>query len=161
MSAADKLLSRLEKVRQERKGQWVACCPAHTDKSPSLAVGEADDGRVLVHCHSGCSALDVITAVGLQWEDLFPESDRNYRSLASFMGVKPPGTINDRIVDIAPHTTGLTDSQREEFKKAALRGGQPDGFCAEVARNLPENKEWAEQWLEFERELLKAEMSLK
>jgi hypothetical protein len=31
------------------------------------------DGRVLVHCFSGCGAADVIGAVGLEYADLFPE----------------------------------------------------------------------------------------
>jgi KaiC/GvpD/RAD55 family RecA-like ATPase len=34
--------------------QWLAPCPYHEDKSPSLSIGEGDDGRVLVHCHAGC-----------------------------------------------------------------------------------------------------------
>jgi hypothetical protein len=67
------LLSRLDKVRRTGAGRWVARCPAHDDKSPSLAVRELGDGRVLVHCFSGCSAPDVMAAVGLEMGDLFPE----------------------------------------------------------------------------------------
>ena len=160
---ASEFVNRLDKVRQVKANQYEACCPAHHDNNPSLKVSETEDGRILIKCWAGCSALDVITAVGCEWQDLFPDGDKNYRSVASFMGIRPAGTINDRIVDIAIHTptTGLTDSQREEWKKAELKGGEPDGFCAEVAKNLPENKQWSEQWLEFERELLKAEFRLK
>jgi DNA primase len=63
------VLDRLEKVTGS-KGKWMACCPAHQDKSPSLAVTEADD-RVLVHCFSGCDTQDVTAAIGLNVADLF------------------------------------------------------------------------------------------
>lgn len=56
----------------------MARCPAHDDRSPSLSIKELPDGRVLVHCHAGCGALDVIAAVGLEWDALFPPTDRNY-----------------------------------------------------------------------------------
>ena len=68
MKAQD-VLDRLEKVTGS-KGKWMACCPAHQDKFPSLAVTEADD-RVLVHCFSGCDTQDVTAAIGLNLADLF------------------------------------------------------------------------------------------
>ena len=68
MNAQD-VLDRLEKVTGG-KGKWMACCPAHQDKSPSLAVTEADD-RVLVHCFAGCDTQDVTAAIGLNVADLF------------------------------------------------------------------------------------------
>lgn len=68
MNAQD-ILDRLEKVTGS-KGKWIACCPAHQDKSPSLAVTETDD-RVLVHCFSGCDTQDVTAAIGLNLADLF------------------------------------------------------------------------------------------
>ena len=67
-----KLLDRLEKVRKTGPGRWIACCPAHDDHSPSLALRELDDGRVLVHCFAGCSAHEIVSAVGLDLSDLFP-----------------------------------------------------------------------------------------
>lgn len=70
---ADTLLSRLDKVKTTGQGRWVACCPAHPDKRPSLHIKECDDGRVLVHCFIGCSAGDILAAVGLEFSDLFPE----------------------------------------------------------------------------------------
>jgi len=68
MKAVD-VLDRLEQVTGG-KGKWMACCPAHQDKSPSLAIKEADD-RVLVHCFAGCETSDVIAAIGLNVGDLF------------------------------------------------------------------------------------------
>jgi len=40
--------------------QWMAPCPAHEDTDPSLSIRNADDGKVLVHCHAGCEQSGVI-----------------------------------------------------------------------------------------------------
>lgn len=56
----------------------MAKCPAHDDKSPSLSVRETEDGRVLIHCHAGCGASDVLAAIGLTLADLFPEARGHY-----------------------------------------------------------------------------------
>ena len=39
---------------------WVARCPAHEDRKPSLSISSGNDGKVLVHCHAGCDQRDVI-----------------------------------------------------------------------------------------------------
>jgi hypothetical protein len=72
MTPVKKFVQRLAKVRG-RNGQWTAACPAHEDKSPSLSVREAEDGRVLVHCFGGCDIQSVLGAVGMDMSDLFPE----------------------------------------------------------------------------------------
>ena len=64
------LLDRLEGVRG-REGNWIARCPAHEERSPSLSIGIGDDGRVLLHCHAGCGPADVVGAVGLEMSNLF------------------------------------------------------------------------------------------
>lgn len=73
---ADTLLSRLECVRGRDRGPWMARCPAHKDRHPSLRVTQLDDGRVLIFCHAGCGAADIMGAVGLSLRDLFPEGLR-------------------------------------------------------------------------------------
>lgn len=73
MSKLEELLGRLLKVRARRNNTWTACCPAHGDKNPSLAIKVMEDGRILLHCFAGCSAEEVTAAVGLALTDLFPE----------------------------------------------------------------------------------------
>lgn len=68
----DNLLSRLQKVKRTANNSWLACCPAHDDKTPSLTVSDRD-GRILIHCFAGCSTEDVIGAIGMDWEDIMPE----------------------------------------------------------------------------------------
>jgi len=72
---ADRLLSRLEGVRQTGPGRWIARCPAHADKRASLSIRELEDGRILVHDFAQCSVHEVLSAVGLKMEDLFPERE--------------------------------------------------------------------------------------
>lgn len=72
MSAAQ-LLDRLEGVRATGGGRWIARCPAHADKRPSLNIRETDDGTVLVRCFAECSAESIVHSVGLELRDLFPE----------------------------------------------------------------------------------------
>jgi hypothetical protein len=70
------LLSRLTKVKG-RNGSWTACCPAHEDRSPSLAIKE-DGGTILLHCFGGCTPSEVVGAVGMDMIDLFPPRQENY-----------------------------------------------------------------------------------
>lgn len=69
----ENLLNSLRKVRPTAHGEWVACCPAHDDRSPSLTVKDAGDGRILVHCFAGCPVEEVVGAVGMTLADLMPD----------------------------------------------------------------------------------------
>lgn len=57
---------------------WMARCPAHNDRTPSLSIRDADDNKVLVRCHAGCDQEHVISA--LRTRGLWAESGR--RSLS-------------------------------------------------------------------------------
>jgi hypothetical protein len=77
MTQLENFLSRLSKVRG-RNGNYVACCPAHDDKSPSLTVKE-QDGKILVHCFAGCSVENIVGAVGMDLSELFPPAEPTYK----------------------------------------------------------------------------------
>ena len=68
----DTLISRLDGVKETGNGKYLACCPAHDDRSPSLAITD-DEGRVLLHCFAGCDPESVLDAIGLKFSDLYPE----------------------------------------------------------------------------------------
>jgi putative DNA primase/helicase len=57
---------------------YVACCPAHDDRKPSLSIRLGHDGRILVHCHAGCEQSQVISALELRglWDRLGRQSCR-------------------------------------------------------------------------------------
>ena len=42
---------------------WMARCPVHEDRSPSLSITRSKDGKVLVRCHAGCDQRDLIAAL--------------------------------------------------------------------------------------------------
>ncbi len=68
----ERLLARLSKVKSLGAGRYKACCPAHEDSEPSLAIRVVDDGRILIHCFAGCPPGDVLAAIGLSLADLYP-----------------------------------------------------------------------------------------
>jgi len=78
---ADNLIHSLDGVRETGQDRWIARCPAHEDRSPSLAIREVDD-RLLLHCFAGCSVYEIVSAVGLELSDLFPESREHHKPLS-------------------------------------------------------------------------------
>ncbi|MGJ0485119.1 MAG: CHC2 zinc finger domain-containing protein [Methylomicrobium sp.] len=68
----EKFTSRLEGVKRTGPGRYIAKCPSHNDKSPSLTVAERE-GKIIFHCFAGCDPADVLAAVGLAFADLYPE----------------------------------------------------------------------------------------
>ncbi len=74
MSAiSDRLLDRLQGVRQAGHNRWMAKCSAHDDRSPSLSILETDEGILRIKCFAECGGADVLGAVGLELKDLYPE----------------------------------------------------------------------------------------
>lgn len=75
----DTLLNRLDRVKSTGPDQWIARCPRHDDRSPSLSVKACGDGRTLVHCFAGCLVEDICSALGLTTADLMPERSLDHR----------------------------------------------------------------------------------
>ncbi|WP_296002235.1 CHC2 zinc finger domain-containing protein [Rugamonas sp.] len=67
------LLLNLQQVKKRGRDKWQACCPAHDDIHPSLAIRELDDGRILLHCFAGCGAAEVLGAIDMNFSDLYPK----------------------------------------------------------------------------------------
>jgi putative DNA primase/helicase len=73
MMSAETIVAAL-RARKVGSG-WMAPCPAHADRTPSLSIHVAQ-GEVLVHCHAGCNQDRVIAALrerGL-WAENGPRS---------------------------------------------------------------------------------------
>ena len=63
----------IHRLNARRNGTgWTAKCPAHDDGTASLSITEGKDGRTLLHCHAGCTAPAILSAMGLKMSDLFP-----------------------------------------------------------------------------------------
>lgn len=63
-------LSLLSKVKETKPNQYVACCPAHNDKNPSLSI-KFDNGKILLKCFAGCSVDDILNSLRLEKPDLY------------------------------------------------------------------------------------------
>ena len=59
-------------ARRTGTGRWIAHCPAHPDRTPSLSIAEGRDGKVLVRCWVGCDLKTVLKSAGLSMSSLFP-----------------------------------------------------------------------------------------
>lgn len=62
-------------------GSYMALCPAHADKNPSLHITPGDNGKLLVNCQAGCSQDAVIQA--LKNHSLWPEGSGRKSSTAN------------------------------------------------------------------------------
>ena len=115
------VLDRLEDVRKSGTG-WIAKCPAHEDRSPSLSVKEGQRG-VMLHCHAGCSFAAIVEALGLKQSDTFYESlsapQRRQRATKAIL--KSACSESLVIVCAASPTAPLNDEDRARLKTATLR----------------------------------------
>jgi len=71
MGAVDKILPQLRGLKSRGAGRWMAHCPAHDDKTPSLSIAEGADGRILLRCFADCSAAEIMDSIGLSMSDLY------------------------------------------------------------------------------------------
>jgi hypothetical protein len=65
----DEMLGRLKRVRKSGTG-WIASCPAHDDRSPSLSVNKGDKQEILIKCHAGCQVSEICAALSIRDSDL-------------------------------------------------------------------------------------------
>lgn len=72
------LLSRLKGVRRNGGSGYMALCPAHGDRHPSLSISEGNDGRALLKCFAGCDTEAVVSALGLKMSDIMPPKEGLY-----------------------------------------------------------------------------------
>jgi hypothetical protein len=100
MAAIDNLLGALDKVKATGHGKWKACCPVHSDKTPSLAIKE-DAGHIVMHCFGcGASGVQVIEALGMDISDLFPPTNEERK------GQRKPFSASD-LLDLLQYETGV------------------------------------------------------
>lgn len=86
--------------RKSGKG-YIARCPAHHDRNPSLSLNVAD-GKLLVNCHAGCKQTAVIDA--LKSLGLWPRKDceRRRAIVASYDYTDEAGQLLYQVVRTEP-----------------------------------------------------------
>lgn len=153
----DDVLSRLEGVRRSGSG-WVALCPCHEDREPSLSIGEGDDGRLLLKCFAGCSwdalrgALDLDSSNGSSPVEVaryhyLDEKGRELYSKIRFVPkrfIREPKGVTSSLyrLELLPQASGalLFLSESEKDADAAL------GLGAELAVSSGGASTWREGW---------------
>jgi len=117
---AEKLLERLEMVRKTGTGKWIARCPAHDDGTPSLSVTEIENGnRVLIHCHGGCGAVDILESIGMDWSALYPDEQESYRPM--WRSNTEQKAIDEMIIVIAEAKRERGERLNEVDKQALIQ----------------------------------------
>lgn len=76
----DLVLGFLDGVKKTAPEKFMARCPAHDDRSPSLSVGYGDDGRCLINCLAGCAPEAVLASLGLTFSDLYPGKQERHQT---------------------------------------------------------------------------------
>jgi len=117
----DTLVAKLDKVAPAGNNRWKGCCPAHEDKTPSLSIKSADDGRILLHCFGGCSVQDVCESLGVEVTDLFPDGD-GFRPLAKPANIPTDDTFYVALVkQKIKRGDRLTSDENRQFQAAFIR----------------------------------------
>ncbi|MGO1851372.1 AAA family ATPase [Microbacterium sp.] len=117
-SAAEVLLGKLKKVTSTDDSSWLARCPAHDDRNPSLSVRETEAGVVLLHCFAGCATADVLKAVDLSMAALMPKGGARYEYHVRDHGELVTLKTVERRWD--PRRGAKTFRQRGDTKRHAL-----------------------------------------
>jgi len=125
MTIADSLLSRLDGVKQTDPGKWIAICPAHDDRAPSLSIRHTDD-RLLIHCFGGCDPLDVVHSVGMELADLFDKPRDQYKS-----SLKRPPIDYKQLCILSQHWALILDI----FLEDVVAGKEPNEVDVAICRH--------------------------
>lgn len=120
----ERVLERLDSVRERNGGEYEARCPVHDDRRPSLSIREAADGQVLIHCFARCRTENVIRAIGLSMSDLFAQTRGDGRN----GGAKPSATWRIR------NPEGVLQAEHVRYDRG---DGDKDCFW-----RLPGSNEW-------------------
>ena len=89
MKALD-ILPKLERVRATSNG-WIARCPVHDDRRPSLSIRE-ECGNLLLYCHAGCSFEAIMTMLNQHINQPNFAPDTNSPSKNGFSAAKKTRT---------------------------------------------------------------------
>jgi hypothetical protein len=141
----DLVLGRLQGVRRNRTG-WTAKCPAHEDRSPSLSIHEAGDGKVLAKCFAGCTIAMIAEGLGLRVADFFD---------APLTGLPPskdgPGTLVAKYDYHDANGTAVCQVRkyRDEHGEKTFRQFRPDGHGGWIAKLTDDDGHWLVERLPY------------
>lgn len=115
---------------------FIARCPVHADRTPSLSLQDGADGRLLVHCFSGCDPLNVLAE--LRSLGLTAGARRHHPQPTARRSATPP---YDRIRNILRRSDPISNTLAEVYLRT--RGLAPDLADSEALRFLPPTTAYA------------------
>lgn len=133
----DRLLSALQRVRAKGDSSWMALCPVHAEKTPSLSIDLLADGTVLAHCFGcGANGQQVAEALGIPLSDLFPPRPRD---TPDGPGGRGPYTRNTRdLLAAARHEALIVVVAMEAWRQGQELSLEDEHRVLEAARRLLE-----------------------
>ncbi|MBN3763409.1 hypothetical protein [Burkholderia sp. Ac-20365] len=141
VSPAQLVLDHLHGARAVGHGRWTACCPAHNDRRPSLAITEKSDGALLLHCFSGCAVGDIVAAIGLDLSDLFPSGKAGVQSskpaIRRFSAEQVLRTATLELIEVAlivgaiDRRGSVTATERDRLRLSVSRLMAAEGWTRE------------------------------
>lgn len=122
----DRFLAMVRKVKRVGDGRFIALCPAHQEKTPSLSI-RVEGNKILLHCF-GCGAggAEICAALGLSINDLFLDE------MAPRYERSPPTAADLRMDEIAECLELMRHICDAPGKRAQMMGRKK--FSAEVLR---------------------------
>ncbi|MEU3285623.1 phage/plasmid primase, P4 family [Streptomyces longwoodensis] len=149
------ILGRFEGTEEDRDG-YLAICPAHPDRKPSLKLTLKDDGKLLLVCRAGCEKSKILDAARMREADLF---DVTNDMGASTISAKPTESVG--VAEIAGLRMAVdrwaaqlqdTESEPQEHYEhardyAMRRFGVTPEQCAELLVGLSTVAEQSRPWL--------------
>lgn len=145
----------LKGARQGSKGWWSACCPAHTDKGPSLGFIEHQNGNVGFICRAGCDKESILAAMGLTWADVFAESmsaesrvlyhrrnleqERERLNYLVAIAEADPAAIRDEEIPLVAQSAARLDAIEAELAAVPVRAVESVDFPDLSSKGRPLN----------------------
>lgn len=140
MTARARVLDALNNRGSRGRGNsWQ--CPAHEDRTPSLSIGNRNDGNgIVLTCHTGCHTEDIVAALGLTMADLFdeplpkPDPHQARRKTADYPYTDENGELLFRVERWEPGKNG----KKKDFIQRAADGSYKTKGIRRVLYRLPE-----------------------
>ncbi|WP_405016431.1 phage/plasmid primase, P4 family [Kitasatospora sp. NBC_00070] len=130
------LLARLRNVTGHADGGYLAACPAHADRTPSLRLWHGENGTVRVTCRSGCTADAVRRAMRVNWTDMFNVTGDGPRVSAGRPAPAGSGPIAALAVYTEATNAALADFENPASESARRYLGTRFGLDLDTAADL-------------------------
>lgn len=123
MNGLDKIIDWMglagNEYRRTGDDTYMACCPAHRDKSPSLSLKGLPDGRVLMHCFAGCSWDEILFVMDMDPSEIMPPND-NYKPVTSALKSAEKRFIRDVQLLVCESAMARGERLSESDKQAVI-----------------------------------------